>query len=128
MNLQPKHLGRIIFHLQKFRARGVLVFHWLPKMPAFSRVWKGPHYGWAPWEQCTYKCRPHFKPDSGLTNEFWIGTKNFDSYFIEFNFDIQSCFYLPHILKFKQIIKFALNLKAIVVFALYKDLNILDGF
>ena len=88
VNPHPRHLGRLLYTLQKFRARGVLVFHWLTKNTAFSKVWRGAHYGWAPWVKWVFKCRPHFVQDGDLTNQMWIGRKNFDTYVLEFDFNI----------------------------------------
>ena len=90
MNLQvnphPRHLGRVIYTLQKFKARGVLVFHWLTKNTAFGKVWRGAYWGWAPWVKGVHCCRPHFVQDSQLTNKMWVGTKNFNTFLLEFDF------------------------------------------
>ena len=88
VNPHPRHLGRVIFTLQKFRARGVLVFNWLTKNTAFPKVWRGAHLGWAPWVKWVFACRPHFVQDGDLTNRMWVGRKNFDTYLLEFDFEL----------------------------------------
>ena len=82
----PWHYGRLLLHLERSKARGCLIFHFLLSYPTFSRFWAG---SWARWVVKVVELFLFFFSNCGMDNlEIFMqpAAWNFKLFCLEFNF------------------------------------------